>query len=613
MQPTVLAETSQPSSASSATYYSAANDDAYSYTYSYSDVNGAGSGARRPTRKPTRKYTAIDPLIMMTEALARFSILAGSTISFSPVLAVIARGSIGSSSGGSISGNYLIDVGTTESGTASSIQAMNDYVILNSEAAGKACSSSLESSDLSGLTLAPGVYCSVSGMLSLGAWSSVTLDAGGVPSSVWILQSTSTLVTGDHSSVVLVNGALGANVYWSVGSTATLGASSFFVGDILAMKDIVVGSESVVKGHSFTTESVTFLGGCLVSMTANIGKSDLSLLSALKEYVILAGLSLAFGADESVISSGSLGVSSGMDISGNYLLTAGTLESATPSSIAAVLALAIMYNAGSTLRCQYPLESEDLSGSSLGPGVYCAMSGGGLSISDLGVLTLDASGDARAQWIFQSHDSLLIGAGTDLKLINGALASNVYWTIDAFTNIGYTSNFCGNILSISPVHLSPYVTMTGRVFSFGKIVTDGFSAVKLPAETLLTGLSLFNPSTRKGSICVISSINSRFDQVLWSGTDASKSMAEAIAASMGVPVETVVCGLASQLCLTSPTGAPTSYPTRRPKTRLSLLEDGSSFSLASLIIDRSRTKELSFSITKEVPGFYAAPVFHLLM
>ena len=118
----------------------------------------------------------------------------------------------------------------------------------------------------------------------IGRMSSVTLDAGDVTSSVWILQSTSTLETGDHSSVVLVNGALGANVYWSVGSTARLGASSFFVGDILAMKDIVVGSESVVKGHSFTTESVTFLGGCLVSMTANIGNSDLSLRSALKEF-----------------------------------------------------------------------------------------------------------------------------------------------------------------------------------------------------------------------------------------------------------------------------------------------------------------------------------------
>ena len=534
-------------------------------------------------------------------ACGEFSILAGSTISFSPVLTVVTRGSVGSSSGGIISGNYLVDVGTTQSGTAASIQAMNDYVIVNSEAAGKACSSSLESSDLSGLTLAPGVYCSVSGMLSLGAWSSVTLDAEGVTSSVWILQSTSTLVTGDHSSVVLVNGALGANVYWSVGSTATLGASSFFVGDIFAMKDIVVGSESVVKGHSFTMESVTFLGGCLLSQTANIGKSDLSLLSALKVFVALAGGTIAFGTDETVISSGSLGVSPGTDISGNYLLTDGTAEMASPSSTAAALALAIMYNAGSTLRCEYPLESGDLSGLSLGPGVYCALSGGRLSISDLGVLTLDASNNTKAQWIFQSPTSLSTGAGSDLKLKNGAQASNVYWIVDSVTTLGYASNFHGNILSISSIQLSPYAAVTGRVFSFGKIVADGFSTAALPAETVLTGLTLFNPSTRKGSVCVISSINSRFDQVLWSGTDASKSMAEAIAVSMGIPVETVVCGIASQLCLTSPTSAPTSSPSVRPKTRLSIHGEGSSFSLAAAT-GVVRTKELSFSITKDVPG-----------
>ena len=375
---------------------------------------------------------------------------------------------------------------TTESGTAASIQAMNDYVIVNSEAAGKTCSSSLKSSDLSGLTLAPGVYCSVFGMLSLGAWSSVTLDAEDVISSVWILQSTSTLVTGDHSSVVLVNGALGANVYWSVGSTATLGASSFFVGDIFAMKDIVVGSESVVKGHSFTMESVTFLGGCLLSLTANIGKSDLSLLSALKAFVALAGGTIAFGTDETVISSGSLGVSPGTDISGNYLLTDGTAESASPSSTAAALALAIMYNVGSTLRCQYPLKTGALSGLSLGPGVYCALSGGGLSISDLGVLTLDASNDARAQWIFQTTGDLSVGSEASVALTNGALASNVYWIVGSSATLGYGSIVSGDIIAMSSILVALNAVLDGRLLSLVDVLLEGASTLGLPAGSSAT-------------------------------------------------------------------------------------------------------------------------------
>ena len=103
------------------------------------------------------------------------------------------------SAGGTISGNYLLKTGVTETGTPAGIAGMTDFASLQTAAADEMCTNNIPS-NLSGITLVPGVYCSNSGSFSLDEWSTLTLDAGGDLSAVWVFKTSGSLITGAHSS-----------------------------------------------------------------------------------------------------------------------------------------------------------------------------------------------------------------------------------------------------------------------------------------------------------------------------------------------------------------------------------------------------------------------------
>ena len=85
---------------------------------------------------------------------------------------------------------------------------------------------------------------------SLDVGGSLTLDAGGDPNAVFIFQAPSTLITDSASSVVLTNGAQACNVFWQVGSSATLGTNSTFTGTILALTSISVKTGDTIAGRA---------------------------------------------------------------------------------------------------------------------------------------------------------------------------------------------------------------------------------------------------------------------------------------------------------------------------------------------------------------------------
>ncbi|MDV6278733.1 ice-binding family protein, partial [Rhodococcus erythropolis] len=77
----------------------------------------------------------------------------------------------------------------------------------------------------------------------------LTLDAQGDPNAVFILQAGSTLITGANAVVDLINGATSNNVFWQVGSSATLGANNTFAGNILAFTSVTVTAGTTVNGR----------------------------------------------------------------------------------------------------------------------------------------------------------------------------------------------------------------------------------------------------------------------------------------------------------------------------------------------------------------------------
>jgi len=111
--------------------------------------------------------------------------------------------------------------------------------------------------DLVGQTFTAGVYNDSS---SLALSGSMTLDAEGNPDAVFIFQAGSTLITSSGSNVVLTNGAQACNVFWQVGSSATLGSGSTFNGTILAATSAELGDSVTLQGRVLaSTASVTLL------------------------------------------------------------------------------------------------------------------------------------------------------------------------------------------------------------------------------------------------------------------------------------------------------------------------------------------------------------------
>ena len=166
-----------------------------------------------------------------------FAVLAGSTITNTGPSVI--NGDLGLHPGTAVTGFPPGTVNGAEHVTdAVAQQAKTDLTTAYKDAAGRPFSAT-SPPDIGGRTLTGGVYRTGS-VASLGLTGSLTLDAQGDPRAVFIFQIESTLVTATDSSVSLVNGAQACNVYWQVGSSATLGTRTAFKGNILALTSISV-------------------------------------------------------------------------------------------------------------------------------------------------------------------------------------------------------------------------------------------------------------------------------------------------------------------------------------------------------------------------------------
>jgi Ice-binding-like len=172
-----------------------------------------------------------------------FSVLAGSTVTNTGPTTMF--GDLGLSPGSSVTGAPHV-LGTMHVDDAVAIGAKNDLTTAYNNAASRPSSGSA-GTDLAGQVFTPGVRTASSSLLlSSGA---VTLNAEGNPNAVFIFQIGSTLITGSNTSVSLINGAQACNVFWQVGSSATLGTGTRFVGTVMALATITANTAATIHGR----------------------------------------------------------------------------------------------------------------------------------------------------------------------------------------------------------------------------------------------------------------------------------------------------------------------------------------------------------------------------
>jgi hypothetical protein len=188
-----------------------------------------------------------------------YGVFGGTTVTNTGLTVVNAR--VGLSPGVSITG---FPPGISDGQDISNdvaTQAKADIQAAYNAAAGLATTKSLTGTDLGGQILPPGVYTFAS---SGGLTGILTLDGGGDANAQFVFQFGSTITTATASSVVLINGAQACNVFWQVGSSATLGTGTLFVGNVLAFTSI-----TATTGVSVRRGGLYALGGA-VTLDTNL-------------------------------------------------------------------------------------------------------------------------------------------------------------------------------------------------------------------------------------------------------------------------------------------------------------------------------------------------------
>jgi ice-binding like protein len=181
-----------------------------------------------------------------------FAVLGASTVTCTNLSSV--TGDVGVSPGTAITGfaPSCAITGTVHAGDAVAAQAHADLATAYGALGAAACEHNLTGQDLGGQTLAPGVYCFNT---TVGLTGALTLDGGGDSHATWIFQIGTAITTGTSSSVVMAGGGNAGNVFWHVGSSATIAIGTAFQGNVLASASITLVSGSTLFGRALAVNA----------------------------------------------------------------------------------------------------------------------------------------------------------------------------------------------------------------------------------------------------------------------------------------------------------------------------------------------------------------------
>ena len=201
------------------------------------DAHTADADATAPCRQA--------PVVL--GAAGGFVVLAGSTVTSTGLTSV--TGDLGVSPGTAVTGfRPGVLVGAQHAGDPAAAQAEADLTTAYNDAAGRTLCPVTVAGNLGGQTLAPGLYKSTSSLEITSG--DLTLDAQGDPDAVFIFQMASTLTTTSGRQVILTGGARSANVFWQVGTSATLGTTSAFQGTVMADQAITLDTGATLNGRA---------------------------------------------------------------------------------------------------------------------------------------------------------------------------------------------------------------------------------------------------------------------------------------------------------------------------------------------------------------------------
>jgi len=177
-------------------------------------------------------------------AINDFAIIANTTITNTGPSSI--TGNVGLTPGTSITGFQFATLnGTKNINNASSVAAKNNTITIYNNI--NEYQSSLTAPTLGGTTKTAGTYNSASGAFEI--TGTLTLDGQNNPNAIFVFKADSTLVTSNYSKIVLINGAQACNIFWRVGSSATIGVNSIFKGNLIVLTSTTVNTGANIEGR----------------------------------------------------------------------------------------------------------------------------------------------------------------------------------------------------------------------------------------------------------------------------------------------------------------------------------------------------------------------------
>lgn len=199
-----------------------------------------------------------------------FAVLAGTTVTNTGPTWI--TGQLGVSPGTAVTGFPPGTSGAQHNGDSVALTAQTNLTSAYTNAAAQPCpgTNNFTGTNLGGMTLVPGVYCQTTAPTLTGT---LTLNGGGV----YIFQIGSTLITASGARVVLINGAQPCDIFWQVGSSATIATTTTFVGNIMALTSIAMQTGATLNGRALARNGAVTLdtnriiqpGGCSGGFTTN--------------------------------------------------------------------------------------------------------------------------------------------------------------------------------------------------------------------------------------------------------------------------------------------------------------------------------------------------------
>ena len=225
------------------------------------DTNGVALAAPFSWMFTTGAACIVQPIVLGTAGA--FAVLAGSTVTntgpsmITGDLGVYPLTSVTGFPPGVLTGNQY-------PGIAPSDTAQGDLTIAYNDAAGRTMCLTSIVGDLGGMTLPPGLYKST-GFLSV-VTGDLVLDAQGDANARWIFSMASELTVANSRQVTIIGGGSAANVFWQVGSSATLGTNSRFVGTIMADQSVSFATGAVLRGRALARIAAVTLDSTTITL-----------------------------------------------------------------------------------------------------------------------------------------------------------------------------------------------------------------------------------------------------------------------------------------------------------------------------------------------------------